>query len=109
MPVITKIKLTGENHQDVDLVCSQIKSICDEAGVELRGPIPLPTRRLVVPCRKSPDGEGAETWDHWEMRVHKRLLELNASASKDEKALRRVLKIDYPDSVTIELSLRHLG
>ena len=109
MAVITKIKLTGENHQDVDLVCSQIKAICDATGVKLRGPIPLPTRRLVVPCRKSPDGEGAETWDHWEMRVHKRLLELVTSAAKDEKALRRVLRIDYPDSVTIELSLRHLG
>ena len=109
MAVITKIKLTGENHQDVDLVCSQIKAICDETGVNLCGPIPLPTRRLVVPCRKSPDGEGAETWDHWEMRVHKRLLELVTSAAKDEKALRRVLRIDYPDSVTIELSLRHLG
>ena len=44
MAVITKIKLTGENHQDVDLVCSQIKAICDETGVNLRGPIPLPTR-----------------------------------------------------------------
>jgi hypothetical protein len=43
------------------------------------------------------------------MRVHKRLLELVTSAAKDEKALRRVLRIDYPDSVTIELSLRHLG
>ena len=109
MAVITKIKLTGENHQDVDLVCSQIKAIGYETGANLRGPIPLPTRRLVVPCRKSPDGEGAETWDHWEMRVHKRLLELVTSAAKDEKALRRVLRIDYPDSVTIELSLRHLG
>ena len=109
MAVITKIKLTGENHQDVDMVCGQIKAICDETGDDLRCPIPLPTRKLVVPCRKSPDGEGAETWDHWEMRIHKRLLELVTSAAKDEKALRRVLRLDYPDSVTIELSLRHLG
>ena len=65
MPVVTTIKLTGDNHQDVDLVCQQIKAISDETGVNLRGPIPLPTRRLVVPCRKSPDGEGSETWDHW--------------------------------------------
>ena len=69
MAVITKIKLTGENHQDVDIVCTQIKASSDETGVDLRGPIALPTRKLVVPCRKSPDGEGAETWDHWEMRL----------------------------------------
>ena len=109
MPVVTTIKLTGENHTDVDLVCEHIKSISEETGVNLRGPIPLPTRRLVVPCRKSPDGEGAETWDHWEMRVHKRLLELVTNTAKDEKALRKVLRIPIPDSVTIALSLRNLG
>jgi len=109
MPVVTTIKLTGENHSDVDLVCSQIKSISDETGVKLRGPIPLPTRRIVVPCRKSPDGEGSETWDRWEMRVHKRLLELVTNSAKDERSLRKVLRIPIPDSVTIELSLRNMG
>lgn len=109
MPTVTTIKLTGENHVDIDAVCASIRSISEQTGVKLRGPIPLPTRRLVVPCRKAPDGEGSETWDHWEMRIHKRLLELVTSAAKDEKALRRVLRLDYPDSVTIELSLRHLG
>ena len=109
MPVVPTIKLTGDIHEAVDLVCQQIKAISDETGVNLRGPIPLPTRRLVVPCRKSPDGEGSETWDHWEMRVHKRLLELVTNTAKDEKSLRKVLRIPIPDSVTIELSLRNLN
>jgi small subunit ribosomal protein S10 len=109
MPVVTAIKLTGDNHQDVDLVCQQIKDITSETGVNLRGPIPLPTRRIVVPCRKSPDGEGSETWDHWEMRVHKRLLELVTNTAKDDRALRKILRIHFPDSVTIELSLRNLN
>ena len=93
MPVVTTIRLTGENHTDVNQVCDQIRAISDETGVKLRGPIPLPTRRIVVPCRKAPDGEGAETWDHWEMRVHKRLLELVTNSSRDEKALRKVLSL----------------
>jgi small subunit ribosomal protein S10 len=109
MPVITTVKLTGEDHRDVDEVCNQIKGIADSTGVKLRGPIPLPTRRLVVPCRKSPDGEGAETWDHWEMRIHKRLLELVTNTAKDEGALRQVLRIPIPDTVTIELSLRNVN
>ena len=109
MPVVTTIKLTGENHEDVDTVCTQIKRISDESGVKLRGPIPLPTRKLVVPCRKAPSGEGSETYDHWEMRIHKRLLELVTNTAKDETALRQVLRIPIPDSVTIELSLRNLA
>lgn len=63
MPVVTTIKLTGDNHKDVDDVCATIKRISDKSGVKLRGPIPLPTKKLVVPTRKSPDGEGAETWE----------------------------------------------
>lgn len=109
MAVVTTIKLTGENHRDVDEVCNQIREISSTTGVELRGPIPLPTRRLVVPTRKAPDGEGSETWDHWEIRVHKRLLELVTNTAKDETALRQVLRIPIPDTVTIELSLRSVA
>ena len=104
-----RIRLKAFDHRVLDQSAGEIINTAKRTGADVRGPIPLPTRKLVVPCRKSPDGEGAETWDHWEMRIHKRLLELVTSAAKDEKALRRVLRLDYPDSVTIELSLRHLG
>ena len=54
------------------------------------------------PCRKSPDGEGSETWDRWEMRIHKRLIDLDA----DERALRQLMRIQVPDGVNIEIVLR---
>ena len=64
MAAVTIIKLTGQNHRDIDNVASQIKTICDTGGISLRGPIPLPTRHLVVPVRKAPDGEGVEITIH---------------------------------------------
>ena len=85
------------------------KTICDSGGINLRGPIPLPTRRLVVPVRKAPDGEGSETYDHWEMRIHKRLLEMDISTAKDQGALRSVTKIPIPDTVSIEISMRNIN
>ena len=106
MPQVTTINLTGENHVDIDAGCAHIRSISEQTGVKLRGPIPLPTRRLVVPCRKAPDGEGSETWDHWEMRIHKRLLELVSAKATDSSALHQLMRIPIPDTVTIELSLR---
>ena len=102
MPSVTVIKLTSEKHEDVDTVCSHIKSICDNAGVSMRGPIPLPTRRLVVPCRKSPDGEGSETWDRWEARLHKRLIYIDA----DERAMRQLMRIQIPDGVKISIQIQ---
>ena len=97
-----KITLTATDPQKVDQICRQIKAISERTGVAISGPIPLPTKRLVVPIRKSPDGEGSETWDHWEMRVHKRLIYLDS----DERALRHLIHITVPDGVNIEIVLR---
>lgn len=94
--------MSGTEPKKVDMVCNQIKAISQRTGVAIRGPIPLPTKRLVVPCRKSPDGEGSETWDRWEMRIHKRLIDLDA----DERALRQLMRIQVPDGVNIEIVLR---
>ena len=104
-----RIKVRAFDHKIIDSATEIIITAAEDTGAIIAGPIPLPTRRLVVPCRKSPDGEGAETWDHWELRVHKRLLELVTNTAKDEKALRKVLRIPIPDSVTIEINLRNLG
>ncbi len=79
-----------------------IQAIAERTGVALRGPVPLPTKHLRVPCRKSPDGEGTETWDHWEMRIHKRLIDLDAS----DRALRQLMRIQVPDGVHIEIVLK---
>jgi len=96
-----RIKLSGLNPRELDRICSQIKEIANKTGVEMSGPVPLPTRRLVVPVRKAPDGEGSETWDHWEMRVHKRLIDISA----DERALRQIMRIQVPKDVNIEIVL----
>ena len=96
-----RIRLSGLNPRDLDRICKQIREIAEKMGVEISGPIPLPTKRLVVPVRKSPDGEGSETWDHWEMRIHKRLIDIAA----DERALRQIMRIQIPKDVNIEIVL----
>ena len=89
-----RISLSGEDSAKVDSVCAQIKGISQRTGVDIRGPVPLPTKKLRVPCRKSPDGEGSETWE--------RLIDLDA----DERALRQLMRIQVPDGVNIEIVLR---
>ena len=68
----------------------------------MSGPIPLPTKKLRVPVRKGPSGEGSGTYDRWEMRIHKRLIYLDS----DERALRQLMRIQVPDGVNIEIILR---
>ena len=97
-----RIRLVSTDHRKLDELCMQIKRIAETTGVRMSGPIPLPTKRLVVPCRKSPDGEGSETWDKWEMRIHKRLIDIDA----DERALRQLMRIPIPKNVHIEIVLK---
>jgi small subunit ribosomal protein S10 len=97
-----RISLSGIDSRKVDSVCRQIREISQRTGVEIAGPIPLPTKRLRVPVRKGPDGGGSSTIDHWEMRIHKRLIDIDA----DERALRQVMRIQVPDGVNIEIVLK---
>jgi small subunit ribosomal protein S10 len=50
----------------------------------------------------SPCGEGTKTWDHYEMRIHKRLIDIDA----DERTMRQVMRIRVPDDVYIEIELK---
>ncbi len=96
-----RIKLSSTDPGDLNAICDEIKSIAIKAGVKIHGPVPLPTRRLQIPTRKSPCGEGTNTWDKWEMRIHKRLIDVDPN----ERFLKRLMRIRTPDEVFIEIEL----
>ena len=57
-----RIRLTSIDHKKLDEVCREIKEISEKVGVKVSGPIPLPTRKIHCPTRKTPCGEGTATW-----------------------------------------------
>ena len=96
-----RIKLASIDISKINEVSSYISDIAEKTGVEIRGPIPLPTKKLRVTTRKSPDGEGRATWERYEMRVHKRLIDLGL----DERALRLVMRVPIPEGLNIEIEM----
>lgn len=96
-----RIRLTSTDKTKIDDVCNELKDIANKTGVRLAGPIPLPTKKLKVPTRKSPCGEGTHTFDRWELRIYKRLVDIDAN----ERAMRRVMRIKVPEEVFIEIEL----
>lgn len=96
-----RIRLASTEAKKLDTVCEEVKKIVEKTGVNISGPMPLPTKKLKVPVRKSPDGEGTATWERWEMRIHKRLIELDA----DDRTMRQVMRVTVPDGVNIEIEL----
>lgn len=96
-----RIKITSTEISKINQVCDYIKGIADKTGVVMRGPIPLPTKKLKLTTRKSPCGDGSATWDHYEMRIHKRLIDLGI----DERALRLVMRVPIPEGLNIEIEM----
>ena len=101
MPQVARIKLTSTNLENLDGVCKEIKGITEKTGVRAKGPQPLPTKKLKVVTRKAPSGQGTHTYDRWEMRIHRRLIDLDA----DDRTLRQLMRLKVPEDVFIEVNL----
>ena len=96
-----RIKLTSTDYHKLEDVCKELKTIAERTGVTMTGPISLPTTRLRVPVRKTPCGEGTATWDKWEMRIHKRLIDIDS----EERVMRRIMRIRVPEEVFVSIEL----
>jgi small subunit ribosomal protein S10 len=104
---IARIKLAGKDPKQIDRICDEIKQIAEKIGVSVSGPIFLPTKKLRIPVMKTPCGDGMHrgggggNWETWEMRIHKRILDIGAS----DRVLRQITRIKIPRDVNIEIEL----
>jgi len=57
---------------------------------------------LRVVTRKTPCGDGTHTFDRWELRIHKRIIDILAS----ENVMRQLARIKVPPSVRISINIR---
>lgn len=96
-----RMRLLSANLNDLQQVCNQVREVTEKTGVDMYGPVPLPTKHLKITTRKSPCGEGTNTWEHYEMRVHKRLIDV---AAKD-RSMVLIMKIKIPETVLVEIEL----
>jgi len=97
-----RIKLSSIDIANLNQVMESIKDITSKTGVMMRGPIPLPTRRLKVTTRKSPCGNGTATFDRFEMRVHRRIIDIPA----EDRILHPIMKLQIPRSVQIKIEMK---
>jgi len=96
-----RIKLFGDNINKITSFVNEVKEVTEKLGVSLTGPITLPTKKLKITTRRSPDGEGKASWERYEMRIHKSLIDLGI----DERALRLVMRVPIPEGLHIEIEM----
>jgi small subunit ribosomal protein S10 len=96
-----RINLASIDIDKINQISDSISEIAKKTKVKMSGPIHLPTKRMKITTRKSPCGDGKASWDNFEMRVHKRLIDLGVN----DRALRLIMRVPIPEGVQIQIEM----
>ena len=73
-----RITLTSRNVKSLEKVCGDLIRGAKDKELKVKGPVRMPTKTLRITTRKTPCGEGSKTWDKFQMRIHKRVIDLHS-------------------------------
>jgi len=96
-----RIRLKAFDHRILDQSAARIVDTARRTGARIAGPVPLPTEVNRFTVIRSPHID-KESMEHFEMRTHKRLIDILEPSPKTIDAL---MKIDLPGGVDIEIRL----
>lgn len=96
-----RIRLKGYDHKAVDQSAAKIAETAKRTGSRVSGPIPLPTERNVYTILRSPH-VNKDSREQFEMRIHKRLIDILDPSKKTADAL---MRLELPAGVSIEIKL----
>ena len=61
-------------------MCGDLIRRAKDSELKVKGPVRMPTKVLKITTRKTPCGEGSKTWDRFEMKIYKRVIDLHSAA-----------------------------
>ena len=96
-----RIRLKAYDHQVIDQAAEKIVETAKRTGVEVSGPIPLPTEKEIVTILRAVHKYN-DSREQFERRTHKRLIDILKPSQKTMEAL---TNLDLPAGVEIEIKL----
>jgi len=99
-----RIRLKAYDHEVIDQSTKKIVETVVRTGARVRGPVPLPTEISRYCVVRGPHVD-KDSREHFEMRIHKRLLDIVEPAGKTVESLQR---LDLPAGVDIEIKIQGL-
>jgi small subunit ribosomal protein S10 len=94
-----RIMLKAYDHILIDKSAERIVNTLKNAGAEISGPVPLPTRRSLYVVNRSPHVD-KKSREQFESKIHKRLIDVLNSTQKTVDAL---MKLELPAGVDVEI------
>ena len=96
-----RIRLKAYDHKLLDQSASKIVETAESTGAKVAGPVPLPTRIERYTVMRSPFVD-KDSQEHFEIRTHKRLIDVLEPSQKTISAL---MRLNLPAGVDIEIKL----
>ena len=96
-----RITLSSKNVKNLEKVCADLVRGAKDKQLRVKGPVRMPTKVLKITTRKSPCGEGTNTWDRFELRVHKRVIDLFSSPD----VVKQITSITIEPGVEVEVTI----
>ena len=96
-----RIRLKAFDHRVLDTSASQIAETAKRSGATVAGPIPLPTEINKFCILTSPH-VNKDAREHYEMRTHKRLIDI---VNPTQKTMEALMQLNLPSGVDIQIKL----
>jgi small subunit ribosomal protein S10 len=96
-----RIRLRSFDHKVLDQSVERIVSTAERSGAKVVGPIPLPTERRIFCVNRSPHVD-KESMEHFEMRTHKRVIDIFNPTSQ---TMEHLGSIDLPSGVDVDIKV----
>lgn len=96
-----RIRLKAYDHRTLDQSAGKIVETAKSTGALVSGPIPLPTDRTIYTVQRSTNND-KKSREQFEMRVHKRVLDILETTPKTVDAL---MRLDIPSGVDVKIKV----
>ena len=96
-----RMTLSSTKVRALEQACKDLLAQAKRFSCPTKGPIRFPTKVLRITTRKTPCGEGSKTWDRFEMRIHKRIIDLNCTM----EAMKQITAIKIESGVDVEVTV----
>jgi small subunit ribosomal protein S10 len=96
-----RIRLKAYDHRVLDQSAQRIVETAERTGARVVGPVPLPTRIERFTVRRGPFID-KDSQEHYEIRTHKRLIDV---LDPDSKTIDTLMRLNLPAGVDIEIKI----
>merc|ERR1712018_573701 len=96
-----RITLTSKNVKSLEKGCADLIKGAKDKELKVKGPVRMPTKTLRITTRKTPYGEGSKTWDRFQMRIHKRIVDFECAQAQ----ILNITQVQLEPGVEVEVTI----